>query len=302
MGTVVRTTDITKRYKDVHALERVNVHIGRGDIYGLIGRNGAGKTTLLNILAGAISQTSGEVELFGEKNAADRSRIGALIEAPGIYPEFTALENLRLKATALGIRREGYLEGLLDLVGLGDVGKRKAGKFSLGMRQRLGIALALVGDPDLLLLDEPTNGMDPQGIQDFRIMMQRLNKEHGITIIISSHILDELAKTVTRVGIIDSGRLVQELSLEELEEVTRTRLEIRTSRLAEAITILEGELGLKDYQVIDETTIHIFEYVEQPHVIGSTLAQNGLVLDQIHTAHSSLEEFYLGLTGGGIHA
>lgn len=222
MEYIVSTENLTKTYKKVNAADSVNLHINKGDIYGFIGRNGAGKTTTLKMLCGLANPTSGTFSLFGKSyeevlatNAF--SKIGCLVEEPGLYGSMTAFDNVYLKCLSAGISDKEYARELLRLVDLADTGKKKAKSFSLGMKQRLGIAIALVGDPELLILDEPTNGLDPQGIMEIRETIQKLNQEKGITFIISSHILEELSKIATRYGIIDKGHLLEELSAEELK-------------------------------------------------------------------------------------
>ena len=215
MEYLLHTNGLTKQYGRHKAVNAVNIHIRQGDIYGLIGRNGAGKTTILKMISGLAAPTEGEFSLFGKtgKEAYQyMSRIGTLIEAPGVYPNMSAAENLKLKCLAMGVRKKGVIEELLKTVGLSNAGKKKVKHFSLGMKQRLGIALALVGDPDLVILDEPINGLDPQGIAEIRETLSRLNKEKNITFIISSHILEELSKIATNYGIIHDGVLLQEMT------------------------------------------------------------------------------------------
>lgn len=221
MEYILSTDNLTKTYKKVKAVDSINLHLNKGDIYGFIGRNGAGKTTTLKMLCGLANPTSGTFSLFGqsyEDTIANNafSRIGCLIEEPGLYGNMTAFDNVYLKCLSAGIKDKEYARNLLKLVDLDETGKKKAKGFSLGMRQRLGIAIALVGEPELLILDEPTNGLDPQGILEIRETILKLNKEKNITFIISSHILEELSKIATRYGIIDKGHLLEELSAEEL--------------------------------------------------------------------------------------
>ena len=229
MEYLLTTNGLTKQYGRHKAVNAVNLHIRQGDIYGLIGRNGAGKTTILKMISGLAAPTEGEFSLFGKggKDAYEyMSRIGTLIEAPGIYPNMSAAENIKLKCLAMGVRKKETIEELLEMVGLEYAGKKKVKNFSLGMKQRLGIALALVGDPDLVVLDEPINGLDPQGIAEVRETLQKLNKERNITFIISSHILEELSKMATNYGIIHDGVLLQEMTREELLEKCSERIEM----------------------------------------------------------------------------
>ena len=231
MEYLLCTNGLTKQYGRHKAVDSVNIHIRQGDIYGLIGRNGAGKTTILKIISGLASPTAGDFTLFG-KTGKDvspyMSRIGTLIEAPGVYPNMSARENLKLKCLAMGVRKKGCIDDLLRIVGLENTGRKKIRNFSLGMKQRLGIALALVGDPDIVILDEPINGLDPQGIAEIRETLSKLNKEKNITLIISSHILEELSKIATNYGIIHDGVLLQEMTREELLAKCSERIELKT--------------------------------------------------------------------------
>ena len=216
---LLQTRNLTKQYGRHRAVDDVNMHIKKGAIYGFIGRNGAGKTTCLKMISGLSTPSYGEIEMFGYKGKdlqKVRSRVGCLIEAPGLYGNMSAYDNLNIKCKLTGIKKKGYIDELLKTVGLDTVGEKKTKHYSLGMKQRLGIALALVGEPDLLILDEPINGLDPQGIVEVRETIQKLAKERGMTICISSHILEELSKIATDYGIIHNGCLVQELTREEL--------------------------------------------------------------------------------------
>ncbi|MCI8473952.1 MAG: ATP-binding cassette domain-containing protein [Oscillospiraceae bacterium] len=223
MDYVLTAEELYKEYKGGRALDGLSLHVPRGAIYGLVGKNGAGKTTLIRILCALQAPTAGEYTIFGV-NGRDRGilqargRMGAVVEAPAVYQELTAEENLRIQYEVLGRREPDTIPGLLELVGLGDTGKKKVKNFSLGMRQRLGIAVALAGEPELLILDEPVNGLDPQGIIEMRRLLQKLNREKGVTILISSHILDELAKLATHYGFIDKGRMVEELAAADVGE------------------------------------------------------------------------------------
>lgn len=226
----VETKALTKRFGSFSAIEDVSLHIEEGAIYGMVGRNGAGKTTTLKMICGLSTPTSGELSLFGNDYATVKKnnlyeQVGVLIEAPGIYSGFSAFDNLKMKCLLLGIDDDAYIMDLIKKVGLREAGNRKAGRFSLGMKQRLGIALALIGNPKLVILDEPINGLDPQGIVEIRNLIVKLNKEEGITFIISSHILSELEKIATHYGIIHEGKLVRELTQEELLEESQGDLE-----------------------------------------------------------------------------
>ena len=300
MDYLLETNSLTKQYGRHKAVNSVNLHVRQGDIYGLIGRNGAGKTTLLKMISGLASPTEGDFTLFGKRGkSAYRylSRVGSLIEAPGVYPNLTAEDNLRLKSLAMGVRRKEEIEELLSVVGLLDTGKKKVKNFSLGMKQRLGIALALVGSPDLVVFDEPINGLDPQGIAEVRDTLFRLNREKHITLIISSHILEELSKIATHYGIIHDGVLIQELTREELLAKCSERIELKTDDARKACTVLD-DMGIRRYKVIDQDTIHIFEHLGESGEITMALARHQVRTLGITVKNEALEDYYLNLTGG----
>lgn len=300
MEYLLTTNRLTKQYGRHKAVNAVNIHIRQGDIYGLIGRNGAGKTTILKMISGLAAPTEGDFSLFGKtgKEAYEyMSRIGTLIESPGVYPNMSAAENLKLKCLAMGVRKKDTIKELLKTVGLENVGKKKVKNFSLGMKQRLGIALALVGDPDLVVLDEPINGLDPQVIAEVRETLQKLNKEKNITFIISSHILEELSKMATNYGIIHDGVLLQEMTREELLAKCSERIELKTDDTRKACTVLEG-MGINQYKVVDASTIQIFERLNDGGDITMALAENGVKTMGITVKNEALEDYYLNLTGG----
>ena len=292
------TKDLTKIYKETTAADRVNIHIKKGSIYGLIGKNGAGKTTIMKMIAGLAKPTSGSFEYTGFNCTENEafSRIGALIEAPAIDPNLTGFDNIRIKCLAFGIGDKKYINDLLELVGLSASWKKKAGKYSLGQKQRLGIALALVGDPDFLILDEPINGLDPQGIAEVREMFNKLNQERKITILISSHILEELSKIATDYAIIDGGRIVEESTNKELKEKCRDKISIKTGDVAKAIPVIDG-LGFKDYSVVNDKTIHVFDRLSEITVLNMELAKAQIPVESIGIESSDLEEYFLKVTG-----
>ncbi len=304
MEELLRTYGLTKQFGKHRAVDHVDLHVNRGAIYGFIGRNGAGKTTFLRMVCGLAAPTEGEIEIFGARGRElqeIRSRIGCLIEGPGLYGNMTAKENMEIKCRFCGIKRPGYIEELLDMVGLSDVGKKKTKKFSLGMKQRLGIAMALIGEPDLLVLDEPINGLDPQGIAEVRDIILRLNRERNMTILISSHILEELSKISTDYGIIHHGCLLQELTREELMEKCSDRIEITLDQAKAAVPVLDG-LGIKNYRVVDRDHIHIFERLDESGQINMELAKAGITVTEIAKTSEELESYFLNLTGGARHA
>ena len=292
------TKDLTKVYKETVAAQSVNIHIKKGAIYGLIGKNGAGKTTLMKMIAGLARPTSGSFEYTGFQGSEREafSRIGALIESPAIEPNLTAYDNLKIKCLAYGIGDKKYITDLIDLVGLSSSGSKKAGKFSLGQKQRLGIALALVGDPDFLILDEPINGLDPQGIAEVREMFTRLNEERKITILISSHILEELAKLATDYAIIDNGRIIEESTSRELKEKCRDKIVIKTQEVSKSIPVID-RMGFKDYSVVNEKTIHVFDKLSEISVLNMELAKAQIPVESIGIESSDLEEYFLRITG-----
>ena len=301
---LLQTRALTKQYGRHRAVDQVSMHIKKGAIYGFIGRNGAGKTTTLRMISGLASPTAGEIELFGCRGrelSRIRSRVGCLIEGPGLYGSMSARDNLKMKSMLLGVYKRGYEEELLDIVGLGGVGKKPVKRYSLGMKQRLGIALALVGEPDLLILDEPINGLDPQGIAEVRDTVLKLNRERNMTILISSHILEELSKIATDYGIIHNGTLLQELTNEELMEKCSERLEVTLDDPERAVPVMD-RLGIKRYQVADREHIYIFERLEESAALNMAFAKAGIPVRGISVTNEELETYFLKLTGGGANA
>ena len=297
---LLQTRNLTKQYGRHRAVDDVNMHIKKGAIYGFIGRNGAGKTTCLKMISGLSTPSYGEIEMFGYKGKdlqKVRSRVGCLIEAPGLYGNMSAYDNLNIKCKLTGIKKKGYIEELLKTVGLDAVGEKKTKHYSLGMKQRLGIALALVGEPDLLILDEPINGLDPQGIVEVRETIQKLAKERGMTICISSHILEELSKLATDYGIIHNGCLVQELTREELMKKCSERIELTLDNPKQAVPVLD-DMGFSSYQVIDKEHIYIFERLGESARLNMELAKAGIPVKGISITSEELENYFLRLTGG----
>ena len=304
MDYILETHGLTKRYGEKAAANNVNMHIKEGEIYGLIGRNGAGKTTIMRMISGLAAPTSGDYTLFGRSGAEKRKmlkNVGVLIEQPGLYPKLNAYENLKIKCLARGIRPAGYVEKLLDTVGLKDVDPKKGvGSYSLGMRQRVGIALALVGDPKMIVLDEPINGLDPQGIADVRQMVTRLRDERGITIMLSSHILDELSKVADSYGIINDGTLLDEFTAEELQRRTGEYVAIRTENAPEAVQTLK-RMGVEKVEIDGHGLICVNEQLENSAAMAKALVESGATLHEIYIHNASLEDYYLGVTGGENH-
>lgn len=300
MEYLLTTDAITKQYGNQKAVNAISLCIRQGDIYGLIGRNGAGKTTLLKMIGGLAAPTDGSFSLFGKSGREASklmSRIGLIIEAPGVYPNLSAADNIRLKCLAMGVRKKDVVSELLNIVGLSQVGKKKVKDFSLGMKQRLGLALALAGDPDLIILDEPLNGLDPQGIAELRDTIYRLNREKHITFIISSHILDELSKIATSYGIIHNGELIEALTHEELMEKCKAKVVLKTDNTKMACTVLEN-MGFSDFKAVDADTIYISERLTESGDITMALAKSGVKTISIFVQNETLENYYLNLTGG----
>lgn len=300
MEYVLETKALVKRYRGYTALNGLTMRIPKGAIYGFVGRNGAGKTTLIRIICGLQEPTEGGYTLYGSKNTSagiyrSRRRMGAVVETPAICPDMTARENIIQQYRVLGLPSDDGIDELLRLVGLGDTGKKKAKNFSLGMRQRLGIAVALAGNPDFLVLDEPVNGLDPQGIIEIRELILKLNREHGITVLISSHILDELSRLATYYGFIDGGQMVREISAAELEAHCRKCVRIEVSDTKTLARVLDG-MGA-EYRIADDT--HADIYAEIPvTALVSALSAEGCDVGSIREQDESLESFYMNLVGG----
>ena len=304
MDNVLTTTALSKQYKHTKALDQLSMHVPRGAIYGFVGRNGSGKTTLIRLLCGLQAPTSGSFRLYDVENASAgihlaRRRLGAVIETPSFYHHLSAADNLCQQYRILGLPRFADIPDLLRLVGLSDTGHKKAGNFSLGMKQRLGIAMALAGHPDFLVLDEPTNGLDPQGIIEIRELILRLNREEGITVLISSHILDELSRLATHYGIIDGGRMVKELSAAELDANCRKALRVRVSDIRALTRVLDAR-GL-DYAVANDHSADIYAELAVSDLVHALDAENCALLSA-ETRDESLESYFISLVGGEHHA
>ena len=292
MGYILTTDNLTKKYGEKTAAGNINIHINEGEIYGLIGRNGAGKTTIMRMISGLSSPTSGSYKYHSD----DKNGIGVLIESPGIYPNRSAFDNIKIKCIAMNCYSKEYVNDLLKTVGLDNTGSKNAGSFSLGMRQRLGIALALTGDPKLIVLDEPINGLDPQGIAEVRDTLERLRDEKGITIMISSHILDELGKLADSYGIINDGELIDEFTNEELMSRCGKYVTVNTDDNQRAVTLIR-DMGISEVGITDGK-IRIEEHLEKTAEINGRLVNAGLKVFEIHPTNTSLEDYYLSLTGG----
>lgn len=300
----VKTHGLTKIYNQKSAVDHVDMKVKTGEIYGFIGRNGAGKSTTLKMLCGLAHPTEGDVSLFGSpvNDTITRRRVGMLIESAGLYPNISARENMILKAQCLGLVDYQSIDRIMKLMNIDNTGKKKTKQFSMGMKQRLGIAMALLGNPDLLILDEPINGLDPEGIREIRECLIKLNEEEGKTIIISSHILGELSKIATTYGIIKDGRLIRQMSKESLEEQCRDYLLVEVEQTEKAAAILSETLPETTYEVFARGQIHIYDYLDSGQ-ITTLLVQNGITVLSCGLHRIDLEQYFLDLMeGGGLDA
>lgn len=302
---VLKTNHLSKKYHHNMALNKVNLSVKKGSIYGFIGQNGAGKSTLIRLVCGLADPTTGTIELFGENNERElievRKRIGTIIEGPALYPHMTASENLEAHRLLKGIPGKECIENTLALVGLQDTGKKKAKNFSLGMKQRLGLAIALLGDPEFLILDEPVNGLDPMGVVEIRELLKKLNQEYGITILISSHILSELHLLATHYGIIHEGELLEQLSAKELNEKCQQYLHIKVDHPNKAATVIERHFATEDFEVMPDGSIKLFGYVDVPGEVSKALTNEGLVIEQFMPMGEDLETYFTNRIGGVHH-
>lgn len=296
----IRTNGLCKRYGNKNVVDNLNLVVPEGSIYGFIGQNGAGKSTTQKLVCGLTPVTSGEIKLY-EKPYSDphiRSKIGMLIENAGVYPGLTAQENMRLYGLAIGAEHLApEIDRTLKLMGLDGTGRKKVKQFSLGMKQRLGIAIALLGNPKLLILDEPINGLDPQGIIEFREVMLRLNRELGMTILISSHILGELSRISTHYGIIKDGAMVRQMSAGELEDICRNYLLVKADRPQEAAQCIAQAFHPQHYEVTKDGEIHIFGF-NDAKAVNKLLYQNGFDVEELYMHRQDLEEYFMNLMGG----
>lgn len=303
---VLKTYNITKKYGEQLAVDNVNMTIKKGDIYGFIGQNGAGKTTLIRLITGLIHKSGGEIELLGanEENELNKARtmVGSLIESPSFYTNMTARENLEVSRLVRNIPGNKCIDEVLELVGLKDVEKKKVKNFSLGMRQRLGIANALMGNPKLLILDEPINGLDPMGIVEIRELLKKINKEKDMTILISSHILSELSELATTYGIISNGKLIEEITAKQLSEKCRQYIDLKVDDTARAVILLERELGISDYEVLEDSNIKVFSNLDNAGEVNSLLSRSGIIVESISVKSENLEEYFMNKVGGVLNA
>lgn len=302
---ILRTKNLTKKYKHNYALENVNLNIKQGEIYGFIGQNGAGKSTLLRLITGLAFPTEGTIEWFGNDDPKGltnaQKRMGALIESPALFPNMSAFENLEIQRIQRGIPGRESIDNILQLVGLMDTKNKKVKNFSMGMKQRLGIGIALLSDPEFLILDEPINGLDPTGIVELRELIKNINHEKGITVLISSHILSELHLLATSFGIIHKGKLMEELTAKELDEKCRQYLQIKVDRPAIASTVLEQELATSDFEIMQDGTIKLYDYLDDIRTVSLALTQKGLIMEHLSQNGDSLESYFSKVIEEGEH-
>lgn len=299
---VLKTRNLSKNYINKSAVSNINMTIKKGDIYGLVGKNGSGKTTLIRMILSLTNESDGEIELFDKVRVEDRikehSRIGAIVETPSFMPKLTARQNLEYYRIQKGIPNKESIEELLNLVGLNEVKDKKVKGFSLGMKQRLGIALAMLGDPEFLILDEPINGIDPMGIKEIRDVLKKLNKVKNTTILISSHILGELSQLATCYGFINDGRLIEEISAKDLNDKCKNYISVKVDNVERSCVILES-LNCSSYDVLNNGFIRVYDFLDEPYIINQELIKNGIRVYSLQTMGTSLEEYFINLIGGG---
>jgi ABC-2 type transport system ATP-binding protein len=299
---ILATRNLTKKYNNISAVSGINLEVKQGQIYGLVGKNGAGKTTLLRMITGQSYATEGEMVLFGANTEADlckgRKRIGAIIETPSFYSYMSGKDNLEYYRIQRGIPGKQCVVEALEEVGLTEAANKKYKSYSLGMKQRLGLALALMNRPELLFLDEPINGLDPFGIVEIRNLLFKLNQEKNITILISSHILSELSNLVNYYGFIDKGKLIKQLSAEDLSKECNKYIELKVDNVERMTALLETKLNCHSYKLTPEYAIHIYEYLDQPKKISELAVTNGIGLQSMMVKEINLENYFIQLVGG----
>ncbi|MEH7237722.1 ATP-binding cassette domain-containing protein [Bacillus sp. JJ1562] len=303
MNGVVRTTGLTKKRKGKELVTNIDLHIHKGEIYGLLGQNGAGKTTIMKMLTGILKPTSGEIELFGKRLTESSKfmlkRVGSIIEYPIFFEHLTAMENLKLHCEYLGYYDDKGIKQALDMVYLKGIENKSVKEFSLGMKQRLGIARAIITKPELIILDEPTNGLDPIGIKDTRDLILMLNKEYGITFILSSHILGEMEQVVDRIGVIDNGRLLNEVTLADIQSQRTDYIELLTTDVQKTLYLLEYKLHISNMKVIQGNRIRIYDLTHSQSDISKLLILHDIGIEEIQKHTSSLEDYFYEQINGG---
>lgn len=300
---ILETKALTRKFDKQIAVDSINLHVPKGQIYGLLGRNGAGKTTTLRMIMGLVKPTSGEIEIFGKDLMKNRKeiypRIGSIIENPGFYQNLTGSENLKILARLRGVHRSDAIEYALSTVGLDKEPEKIVSQYSLGMKQRLGIAAAIMHEPELLILDEPINGLDPIGIQEMRNFLVKLCKENHVTIVISSHILSEIEQLADNIGVIHDGKLLEEVSIEELRKRNRKYLEFQVSNENKAVMLIEKHFNITDYEVHEKGNIRIYSHLGEQGKLNKVFVENDIEVLKIIMSEDNLEDYFIKLIGGG---
>lgn len=304
MPYVVQTNKLTKTIGEKNLVTNVSMHVKKGEIYGFLGPNGAGKTTVMKLLTNLWKPTEGSIELFGEKLTSTSyevlKRMGGMIEFPTFYEHLSGRENLALHCEYMGYYNTGSIENAMELLGLNNTGKKSVREYSLGMKQRLGLARAVLCKPELLILDEPTNGLDPAGIKQIRDLLRMLCTEYGITIIVSSHILSEIESIADTIGVISRGVLVQEIAMQEITERSLAYIELNVVDTRKASYVLSDKIGLDNFKIVEDRIIRIYDGNISAQELSKTLALHDVEMTAIGTKSESLEEYFLKLTGGDV--
>ena len=299
---ILKTSNLTKKYKNYKAINNVSLSLEAGKIYGLIGRNGAGKSTFMKLIAGLSYPDEGHIELFGHTKESEiqleRKRIGCMIESPSINLSMTAKENMKLHRIIRGIPDEKIEDELLSLLDINNTGKKKVKNFSLGMKQRLGIAITLINSPEFLILDEPINGLDPLGVVEIRKLLTKLCNEKNMTILISSHNLPEMYQLATDYIFINKGEIIQTLSLEELDEYCRHYLLIKSTDVYKLVNVIERKLNTTTFKVMPDYSVQLFDYIDDKEFVGKTLFDNNIVVTNLSNEGGTLEDYFVSLVGG----
>ncbi len=303
MSSILRTTQLTKVFQGKEVVSHVNMNIKQGEIYGFLGPNGAGKTTVMKMLTNLVKPTGGEIEIFGEKLTPKSyhllGRMGTIIEVPVFYDRLKARENLELHCEYMGYYNKKSIDDALELVNLTNIDNKPVKDFSLGMKQRLGIARAIITKPELLILDEPINGLDPVGIKEIRDLFKMLSKEYGITLLVSSHILGEMEQMADTIGVINHGRLMEEVPMDRVRERNTEYIELVVSDSKKAAFLLADQLNLANFKVIDEHTLRVYDVRAAQNEMTKVLVMNDVMIESIHKKNSSLEDYFLSLLNGG---
>lgn len=299
---IISTRNISKKYGNFFAVDNINIEVKKGEIYGLVGKNGAGKTTLLKMISGLTVPNSGKLKLFSETNEIGiekmRSKMGTIIETPSFFPYLSAEKNLEFYRLQRGIEDKNCVKNSLQFVGLSNTGNKKFKNFSLGMKQRLGLALAIMGNPELLILDEPINGLDPMGMAEFREIILKLNHEKNTTILISSHILGELSQIATCYGFINKGKLIERISTKELKDKCKRTLSIKVNDANKAAEVLKNKLSCTNFEIVDGNEIRTDEFMNTPEILVRTLVLNDIDIFNVNQSGLNLEQYFIELVGG----